>query len=128
MLPDPAALEHFVPTERLTATARPANAFREELRRIPNVRNALAVASVYAQTIGIVVAAVWFDNLVVWALAFILMGRAHAQFARGRNQDLRFEHEVLARHVLHLQLPRVRPHLRGRLGHQDQRPGPRGRG
>jgi fatty acid desaturase len=81
MLPDPAALEHFVPTEPLTAAARPANAFREELRRIPNVRNALAVASVYAQTIGIVVAAVWIDNLLVWALAFILMGRAHAQFA-----------------------------------------------
>ena len=36
-----------VPTERLTATARPAPAFRDELRRIPNVRNALAVASVY---------------------------------------------------------------------------------
>src|SRR6476660_7652906 len=81
MLPDPAALEHFVPTERLTATARPANAFREELRRIPNVRNALAVVSVYAETIGIIVAAVWIDNLFVWGLAFVLMGRAHAQFA-----------------------------------------------
>jgi fatty acid desaturase len=81
MLPDPTALAQFVPTEHLTASARPANAFREELRRIPNVRNAIAVASIYAQTLGIIVAAVWIDNVFVWALAFVLMGRAHAQFA-----------------------------------------------
>src|SRR5438309_8757841 len=81
MLPDAAALEQFVPTERLTASARPANAFREALRRIPSVRNAIAVASIYAQTIGIIVAAVWINNVLVWALAFVLMGRAHAQFA-----------------------------------------------
>jgi fatty acid desaturase len=81
MLPDAAALEQFVPTERLTASARPANAFRDELRRIPNGRNAIAVASVYAETIGIIVAAVWIDNIFVWALAFVLMGRAHARFA-----------------------------------------------
>src|SRR5947207_1776750 len=81
MLPDPAALAQFVPTERLTASARPANAFRDQLRRIPNGRNAIAVASVYAETIGIIVAAVWIDNIFVWALAFILMGREHARFA-----------------------------------------------
>ena len=81
MLPDPSALAHFEPTEWLRADARPASEFREQLRRIPNTRNALAVASVYAQTVGIVVAAVWIDNIFVWALAFILMGRAHAQFA-----------------------------------------------
>jgi fatty acid desaturase len=81
MLPDAAALAQFVPTERLTASARPANAFRDELRRIPNARNTIAVASIYAQTIGIIVTAVWIDNLFVWALAFVLMGRAHAQFA-----------------------------------------------
>jgi len=45
------------------------------------VRNAYAVFFLYAQTIGIIVAAVWIDNLLVWALAFLLMGRAHAQFA-----------------------------------------------
>jgi len=81
MLPAPAALAKFVPGERLTATARPANSFREELRRIPNFRNALAIASLYAETIGIVVAAVWIDNIFVWALAFVLMGRELARFA-----------------------------------------------
>ncbi len=81
MLPDPETLAAFRPTERLIANARPAPPWREELRRIPNVRNAFAVALLYVQTVGIVVAAVWIDNLFVWALAFVLMGRAHAQFA-----------------------------------------------
>jgi len=81
MLPDPEALAGFHPTERLAANGRPAPRWREELRRIPNTRNALAVVLLYAQTIGIVVAAVWINNLFVWALAFVLMGRAHAQFA-----------------------------------------------
>lgn len=81
MLPEPGALTAFHPTERLTANARPAPPWRDELRRIPNLRNAFAVMLLYVQTIGIVVAAVWINNLVVWALAFVLMGRAHAQFA-----------------------------------------------
>lgn len=81
MLPDAALLTGFRPTERLTADARPAPPWRDELRRIPNVRNAAAVASVYAQTIGIVVTAVWLDHPLAWIAAFLLMGRAHAQFA-----------------------------------------------
>jgi fatty acid desaturase len=81
MLPDPAALTAFHPTERLAANARPAPPWRDELRRIPNTRNAFAVIVLYVQTICVVVAAVWINNVFVWALAFVLMGRAHAQFA-----------------------------------------------
>jgi fatty acid desaturase len=81
MLPDPEALVDFHPTERLADSGRPAPPWRDELRRIPNTRNAFAVILLYAQTIGIIVAAVWINNLFVWALAFLLMGRAHAQFA-----------------------------------------------
>src|SRR3954454_21354115 len=81
MIPEPELLAEFHPTERLTATARPAPEFRDELRRIPNARNALSVASVYVQTIGIIVLAVWLDNWFMWIAAFLLMGRAHAQFA-----------------------------------------------
>ena len=33
------------------------------------------------QTIGIIVLAVWLDNWFMWIAAFLLMGRAHAQFA-----------------------------------------------
>ena len=54
MIPEPDALDDFHPTDTIAATARPTPAFREELRRIPNTRNALAVASCWAQTIGII--------------------------------------------------------------------------
>ncbi|MCU1430740.1 MAG: hypothetical protein JWL83_4740 [Actinomycetia bacterium] len=81
MLPEPSALTGFAPTERLTADARPAPGWREELRRIPNVRNGFSVASVYVQTLGVIALAVWLNNPITWVLAFILMGRAHAQFA-----------------------------------------------
>jgi fatty acid desaturase len=87
MIPEPALLEAVHPTERITAGGRPTPEFREQLRRIPNVRNALAVIGVYAQTIAIVVIAARFDNWrvwdnwLVWIAALVLMGRAHAQFA-----------------------------------------------
>src|SRR3954447_15473925 len=81
MLPDPEPLVGFHPTGRLTDNARPAPPWRDEMRRIPNMRNAFGVFFLYAQTIGIIVAAVWIDKWLVWALAFLLMGRAHAQFA-----------------------------------------------
>ncbi len=45
------------------------------------MRNAFAVASCWIQTIGIIVFAVWLNNPVAWVAAFLLMGRAHAQFA-----------------------------------------------
>ena len=81
MIPEPALLDEFHATDKISASARPAPQFREELRRIPNLRNAFAVALLYAQTIGIIVAAVWIDNWFVWIAAFLLMGRAHAQYA-----------------------------------------------
>src|SRR3979409_159630 len=86
MLPAPSALVGFRPTERLTTDARPAPPGRDEMRHIPNLRNAFAVVLLYAQTIGIIAAAVWINNLFVWALAFVLMGRAHAQFAALRPE------------------------------------------
>lgn len=67
-------------TDRIRADGRPQPAFREQLRRIPSVRNAGSVVSVYAQAAAVVVAAVVWTP---WAIvpAFVLMGRAHAQFA-----------------------------------------------
>jgi len=77
---EPDASDAVPPVSLITASGRPTPAFREQLRRIPNARNAFAVAAVYAQTIAIVVLAVHFDNWLVWIAAFILMGRALAQF------------------------------------------------
>ena len=81
MLPRPELLEEFHPTDRISPSARAVPGYREQLRRIPNARNAAAVVLLYVQTIAIVVAAVYFDNWFVWIAAFLLMGRAHAQFA-----------------------------------------------
>src|SRR5690349_13718988 len=81
MLPAADELGHFEPTGRLTVDARPAPGWREELRRIPSVRNGISVVALYAQTIGLIVLAVWANNPFVWVAVFLLMGRAHAQFA-----------------------------------------------
>jgi fatty acid desaturase len=87
MIPEPALLDSLHPTERITAGGRPNPEFREQLRRIPNLRNALAVVALYVQTVAIVLIAVHFDdgrawsNWLVWIAAFVLMGRAQAQFA-----------------------------------------------
>src|SRR5262245_14948185 len=81
MIPEPDLLDDVRPTDKISATGRPTPEFREELRRIPNLRNAFAVFGLYVQTIAIIVLAVHFDNWFVWIAAFLLMGRAHAQFA-----------------------------------------------
>jgi fatty acid desaturase len=81
MIPAHEDLERFVPTERLAANGRPTAKFREQLRKIPNFRNAVSVVSCWAQTLGIIWFTVWVDKWYVWPVAFVLMGRAHAQFA-----------------------------------------------
>jgi fatty acid desaturase len=50
------------------------------LRRIPSWRNALSVVGLYAQT-GLVLWAAVASGPWSWPLAFVLIGRAHAQFA-----------------------------------------------
>lgn len=67
-------------TDDVFADGRATPAVRESLRHIPSWRNALSVASVYAQTILVVVGAVWLGPW-SWIPAVVLMGRAHAQFA-----------------------------------------------
>ncbi len=65
---------------RLRDDARPDAQWRESLRRIPNVRNAISVASMYAQTVAVIVATTWWNHPVGWLLGVLLMGRTHAQF------------------------------------------------
>jgi fatty acid desaturase len=66
---------------RLRPDGRPAGEFREQMRRVPSARNAISVISAWAQTVAVVVGAVWINHPLSWIAAFILMGRAHAQFA-----------------------------------------------
>lgn len=59
---------------------RPTPTTREQLRRIPTARNVVSVMSTYAQTGLLLFVAVRFGPW-TWLPVFILMGRAHAQFA-----------------------------------------------
>ena len=74
-LPEP----NFVGT-RLRDDARPDTAWREELRRIPNLRNAASIVSMYAQTALVIGLTLRLNHPVTWVLGVLLMGRAHAQF------------------------------------------------
>lgn len=71
----PARADEFVGVD-----GRPTIEYRADLRRIPTFRNALSVLFLYAQTAVLFWIAVSFP---LWGIpvAFILMGRAHAQFA-----------------------------------------------
>jgi fatty acid desaturase len=81
MQPPAALLGTPQPTELIRADGRPQPKFREDLRRIPSWRNAWAVLFVWIQTVGILALAVWWGNPIGYVLAFLLMGRADAQFA-----------------------------------------------
>lgn len=81
MLPRPEALPEALPTVRLTATGRPVPHLRQELRRIPDARNVVTVVGAYAQSFGVIAAAVAIDRWWAYAVAFVLMGRAFALLA-----------------------------------------------
>lgn len=81
MVPDPASLPVAHETALVRADGRPQPGFRDRLRRIPSWRNAWSVGSAWLQTCVIVGTAVWWGNPIGYVLAFLLMGRAHAQLA-----------------------------------------------
>jgi hypothetical protein len=72
MLPDPSLLREPV-SAVILPNGRPAPALRDDLRRIPSVRNAISVVSVYAQTLGIIWLAIRLNNPFAWVAAFLLM-------------------------------------------------------
>ena len=80
MVPSPEVLKPGHTTEYVDEVGRPNSSTRELLRRIPSVRNGFSVVSVFAQTALLIVIAVRFGPI-VWLPVFVLMGRAHAQFA-----------------------------------------------
>ncbi len=72
LLPDP------LPTDRLNGQGKPTRVLRDDLRRIPNGRNALTTAICLAQTFGVVISAAVINQWWAYALAFLLMARGHA--------------------------------------------------
>ncbi len=81
MVPAPDLLAPAHQTDQIRVDGRPTPAFREQLRRIPNVRNGISVVSLYAQVFTILAAVVWLHHPLAWVGAFLLMGRVNAQFA-----------------------------------------------
>ncbi len=75
------ALPDVLPTERLLAGGKAVPEIRAELRKIPNLRSALAVVLVCVEPIAIIGAAIWLSHPVAWVVAFFLMGRQYARFA-----------------------------------------------
>jgi fatty acid desaturase len=69
LLVDPA------PGSRITPSGRPTPEWRETLRKVPSLRNAFTVLSVYVQIALVLGVAVYLNHPVAWLLAFLLMGR-----------------------------------------------------
>lgn len=80
MLPDAELLVTPAPGGRILANGRAEPALREDLRRIPSRRNALAVVSVWAQA-AIVLALIAWIGPWMWLPGLLLLGRTHAQLA-----------------------------------------------
>ena len=84
MSPDVESLPTAHETALIRADGRPQSAMRDELRRIPSLRNGLSVAFLYVQVaalVAVVVASPGLWRLLTWPLVFVLMGRTHAQLA-----------------------------------------------
>jgi fatty acid desaturase len=76
----PTSLPQARQTAEIRADGRPLPAFRDALRRIPSWRNAFSALGLYVQTAAVLVGAVIIGPW-SWPLAFVLIARAHAQFA-----------------------------------------------
>lgn len=81
MVPTDELLAQVLPTDRLLPTGVLRPELRAELRKVSNVRSALTVLGVWAQAIGIPVAAAWIGHPLAYAAAFVLMAPAFARFA-----------------------------------------------
>lgn len=80
MAPDPSRLPTVEDNADIAADGRPLPEVRAELRRIPTWRNAWSVLWLFGQTVLIIAVAVRLAHPVTWVVAFLLMGRTHAQF------------------------------------------------
>ena len=84
----PTGLPEVLPTDRLNARGKPLPFIRDDLRRIPNLRNAANVVSVWIQSFGLIAFVCWLTPqlplvvaLPIWAVTFLLMGRVFALYA-----------------------------------------------
>jgi fatty acid desaturase len=95
MAPTIDSLPHVIENPSISANGRPAPELRAELRRIPSLLNAWSVLWCYGQNILILAAAVHINHIATWLIAFLLMGRMHAQFASLMHEAA---HRLLFKH------------------------------
>ena len=81
MAPTIDSLPRVIDNPSIGTDGRPVPELRAELRRIPSLLNAWSVLWCYGQNILILAAAVHINHIATWLIAFLLMGRMHAQFA-----------------------------------------------
>jgi fatty acid desaturase len=77
LVPSPADLPDVLPTERLNSRGMATPQWRDELRRIPNLRNGFTVVGALLQSFGVVIAAAWINTWWSYLVAFVLMTRGH---------------------------------------------------
>src|SRR5215204_4518327 len=77
LVPPPEHLPDVLPTARLNARGMATPVWRDELRRIPNMRNGFTVGGALLQSFGVVIAAAWINTWWSYLAAFVLMARGH---------------------------------------------------
>ena len=95
MAPIIESLPRVIDNPSIGTDGRPMPDLRAELRRIPSLLNAWSVLWCYGQNILILAAAVQINHIATWLIAFLLMGRMHAQFASLMHEAA---HRLLFKH------------------------------
>ncbi len=77
LVPPDDVLADVLPNARFNGRGMPIRELRDQLRRIPDLRNVVAVIATVLQSFGVVVAAAVIDTWWSYAVAFVLMARGH---------------------------------------------------
>jgi fatty acid desaturase len=77
LVPPQGALTTVLPTDSFNERGVPTRPWRDELRRIPNVRNVVTLIGCLAQSFGVVVVAAVIHTWWSYPVAFVLMARGH---------------------------------------------------
>lgn len=81
MVPKRESLTDVLPTDRLTKSGMPTPEIRAELRKIASLSNIGSLVLCWSQAFFTIGAAIWINNLAVYAVSIVLMGATFARFS-----------------------------------------------